>query len=199
MFIKSNCSDEKIIKIYYDGGHFDFEHLYKKYYPRILHFCYTMTFNFHDSQNIVQEAMYNTYNYIYEGNFDLRISKFRTFLYKVAKNKCIDHNKSAKVYHLFDGKESIPSQEISTVEEKVFLNSSLRFVQSQIDQLNDNQKNALILRVNDFTYSEISQILEIPPCIVKTAIHRARLKIRNAYFREKNNVSDLNRSMDYEM
>ena len=71
----------------------DYESLVTKYYAQVLAVCLGVLNNFHDAEDIAQEAMLKGYQKM---SSRIHQEHFRPWILRIAKNSCIDHLRKKK-------------------------------------------------------------------------------------------------------
>lgn len=147
----------------------------------LYHLAYRLTGNQEDAEDLTQETMWQAHRksdkYVYEKSLKawLRMMMTNRFRDKVRK-------KSLKVVAIEDQVLSPTqvSQYTPSVEEQVEQKLALEKVKNEIEQLPDIYRNVLILRhFEGYSYSEISEALQIPEGTVKTQLFRARKMLKS--------------------
>jgi RNA polymerase sigma-70 factor (ECF subfamily) len=141
--------------------------------------------NKEDAEDISQEALIKVYKNIDSFNME---SSFRTWMYRIVVNTCLDHMRKNKVTVLSIDKPIITEHNEFQVEiednsfspEELFeRKENQKLIIHALNQLDDSFKTAIILRdINDFSYEEIAEILTCNLGTVKSRISRGRQKLR---------------------
>lgn len=141
--------------------------------------------NKEDAEDISQEALIKVYKNIDSFNME---SSFRTWMYRIVVNTCLDHMRKNKVTVLSIDKPIITEHNEFQVEiednsfspEELFeRKENQKLIIHALNQLDDSFKAAIILRdINDFSYEEIADILTCNLGTVKSRISRGRQKLR---------------------
>ena len=156
-----------------------FEALFKKYQTPIFHLVCRMV-NGEDAYDLTQEVFYRALRSLAAFKGDC---KFRTWLYTIAKNTCLNHLREDKKrvameeYSLDEGAgASDPGADVARIVETRELQ---RAVDDVLAQLSPEQRLLLILRdFEQLSYEEISAITELSIINVKSKLHRARLAFK---------------------
>ena len=161
-----------------------FEKLVSLYGKKIYNYCYRMTGNKEDAEDISQDVFLKSYRSL---NGFKRNSQFSTWIYRIAHNACIDHHRKKKVETVSltrsdedNGKQDneIVSDSLS-LEEEVLMNERKNAVHSAIAKLRPEYRTVIILRdIDGLSYDEIAGVLNIPLGTVKSYISRAREELR---------------------
>jgi RNA polymerase sigma-70 factor (ECF subfamily) len=115
-------------------------------------------------------------------------AKFRTWLFTIATNLCLnelrDIKNSSKLVDLSDlHEQEYPIAAPATFSpEKAAQNAELSMaVRKAIQNLPENQRIAIVLRqYNDFSYNEISKIMDISTSAAESLIQRARQNLKKS-------------------
>ena len=161
-----------------------FEKLVSLYGKKIYNYCYRMTGNKEDAEDISQDVFVKSYRSL---NGFKRNSQFSTWIYRIAYNACIDHHRKKKVVTVSitrsdedNGKQDneIVSESLS-LEEEVLMNERKNAVHSAIAKLRPEYRTVILLRdIDGLSYDEIAGVLNIPLGTVKSYISRAREELR---------------------
>ncbi|GIP55353.1 MULTISPECIES: RNA polymerase sigma factor [Paenibacillus] len=138
--------------------------------------AYYILNNEQDAMDAAQEALIRIYTKIdsYEEK-----AQFKTWVQRIVTNICIDkfrRNKptvSIEEHELvFQGKES--------VEREVMSGYLAQDIREAIDQLPEHHRMVVVLRyLQDFSYSEIADSLNLPLNTVKSYLFRARQQLQH--------------------
>jgi RNA polymerase sigma-70 factor, ECF subfamily len=171
-------SDHALIKAIGGGDHLAFERLVQRYQHRVLNFIFSHTGDPHTAEDVAQEVFMRVYRA--SSDFEPR-GKVSTWILKIAHNLCRNEVKRRmrreRLHHTLytqgrDAGGSVSSQEAGRHEHKMDLMPALQ-------ELPDNQRAALLLRVNEgLPYSEISRLLSVSVSSVESLIFRARTRLR---------------------
>lgn len=177
--------ESRLIKKAKSGNLEAFEQLILQYEKRIYNYCYRMTNSQEDAEDLAQEIFIKVYKNLksFKGN-----SKFSTWIYRIAYNTCIDKYRKKEVATVSltlnsDEEEKeidLPSND-PLPEERIVSREEYDVVCECISELKPEYKNAVILRdIQNYTYDEIAEILNIPLGTVKSHISRGRAALRDA-------------------
>jgi len=138
--------------------------------------AYYILNNEQDALDAAQEALIRIYTKIetYEEK-----AQFKTWVQRIVTNICIDkfrRNKptvSIEEHELvFQGKES--------VEREVMSGYIAEYIREAIDQLPEHHRSVVVLRyLQDFSYNEIADCLNLPLNTVKSYLFRARQQLQH--------------------
>ncbi len=184
----------------------NFEELINQYGSKVYNLAFRVTFNREDADDIVQE----TFLQVYKGIEDFRgESNVGTWIYRIALNNSLKVKKTInkkyiesleKMAEQSRGNIPIEIQDWFEDPEKALLlkelTNEIRYGCQQVmmQELPDTQKIVFILRVIfDFSYNEISDILQVSQDVIKSRLKRARatlsrlLQQKCQWFREGGN------------
>ena len=158
-------TDKEIIQKIKSGEIDYYSFIVKKYTKQIYNFVSKKISNKDDREDIVQSSFLQLYKAIQRLDEDKPLSPY---LYQIAKNEMKMFWRSQK--------KTLPLDEKIAVEEKSdFLDFD--FLKKQLEKLNNEQKKAIQLISEGFSYKEISKFLGKPINTIRTIIRRARLKL----------------------
>ena len=182
----SNITDErKIIKKAAAGSADAFEQLLLKYQAPIYNLCLRMTGNPEDAADMTQEAFLKAWRSLSSFQFE---SSFSTWLYRLTTNTCLDYLRSLKrrpqcslTVEDDEGEEQVldVTDEAPTPEEALLSAEERSQLVHALSQLEASQRQIITLRVvNDLSYAEIAEILDVKEGTVKSRLARARDNLR---------------------
>lgn len=176
--------ESRLIEKSMDGDLEAFEELVLLFDKKIYNYCYRMTNDPTDAEDLAQEVFIKVYRNL---NTFRKDSRFSTWIYRIAHNTCIDRHrmKRLKIVPLNPGNDYPRSEDIPSPmplpEEEVISKEGYNFIKECITELKPEYRSAIILRdIQNYSYKEISEILDIPIGTVKTHINRGRNLLRNA-------------------
>lgn len=160
--------DLNLVQNILKGDDSAFELLLKKYQLEISKYVYSNIRDNETTKDIVQDIFISVYNKLY--TFDQKY-KFKTWLYTIARNKCIDYirkNKQALIdsdssVDLVESKEACPS----TIAE---FNETKSSISAFIKTLDEKNKQLLYLKYyhSDMNFNDIGRILKISEAATKS-------------------------------
>jgi len=190
-------TDEKVlIRKVLDGDQEAFAELMALHEKQVYNLCLRMTGHPEDARDLAQEAFLKAWRGLRFYKFE---SSFSTWLYRLTSNVCIDFLRQQKrrgtvslVVSDEEGEETeleVPDPE-PLPEQQVIQQENQRVVASAMDELEEEFRLALTLRVVDeLSYEEIGEILDLKPGTVKSRIARARIKLKKI-LTESGNLSN---------
>ena len=176
-------SDEELILRFQEGDEQSYVELVNRYRDRLINYIYRFVSDIDSAEDIVQDAFLKVYTH---KHYYKQIAKFSTWLYTIAGNLAkteLRKKKTRKVTNLSqigpkDKDFELPSVEPET--DKVAQNEYIeKRIQIAINKLPLHFKTVTILRdIQEFSYEEISKIVDVPLGTVKSRINRARLQLQ---------------------
>jgi len=177
--------DYRAIKLCLKGKTEAFAELVEKYGKRVYNLAYRLTSNAEKSKDIAQEAFIKVYKSL--DKYDPKY-KFSSWLLKTVSNLCIDYHRakpestaSLEVIMQTQAESSILSdmairqQGIDGLEARLEAKELGKVIREGIDLLPIDYKSVVVMRhIQNYSYREISQILNLPMGTIKARIHRAR-------------------------
>ena len=132
--------------------------------------------NEHDASDAAQEALIRIYTKI---NSYEEKAQFKTWVQRIVTNICIDKFRRAKATVSIEEHEMVFSSN-NNVEEEVLFTYVSQDIQEAIEQLPEHHRAVVVLRyLQDFSYSEIAECLDIPLNTVKSYLFRARQRLQD--------------------
>ena len=190
-------TDEKVlIRKVLDGDQEAFAELMALHEKQVYNLCLRMTGHPEDARDLAQEAFLKAWRGLRFYKFE---SSFSTWLYRLTSNVCIDFLRQQKrrgtgslVVSDEEGEETeleVPDPD-PLPEQQVIQQENQRIVAAAMDELEEEFRLALTLRVVDeLSYEEIGEILDLKPGTVKSRIARARIKLKKI-LTESGNLSN---------
>lgn len=164
-----------------------FDELVRQYQRPIYRLCFRYSRNAEDAYDLAQDAFMKAYQGL--RTFNHR-SSFKTWLYRVAINNCINHvqRQKARGEEVEVGEAEDPSAQADDLVEK---NEQLTLLRSALDQLPPRQQAALKLRVYDqLSYEEISKVLNCSVSTAKTNVFFGLANLRKVLNVETHDAED---------
>ena len=168
-----------------------FEEAAMPYIDALYNTAYRMTRNAQDAEDLVQETYLKAYKYydkFTEG------TNFKAWLFRILKNTFINSYRKRQqeppqsafdeIEDAFESQVSSQSGAIPNPEEDALENVLDEDVQRALDALPDEYRMVVILAdLEDFSYQEIAEILDIPVGTVMSRLYRARRRLESEMLR----------------
>lgn len=146
----------------------EFENLFMKYKNDIYRLAYTYVNNQADALDVVQDTAYQAFI----SKDRLRdVSKFKSWVLKIASNKAIDLIRKNKIFSLED---ISTSRAIETTDK-----SSLNMFLDDLKSLSPDEKNIIVYKIFfGYTFEMIEEELKMSVSTVKSKYYRALQKLK---------------------
>jgi RNA polymerase sigma-70 factor (ECF subfamily) len=163
-----------------------FEELVLSYEKKIYNYCLRMTNNREDAEDLTQEVFVRVYKNLnkFKGN-----SQLSTWIYRIAHNVCIDRYRKSKIAAISlsqpkgpdDERElDVPADDPSP-EQQTLRREQQKYLLEAISRLKPKYRTVIVLRdIQQHSYDEIAEILNLPLGTVKSHINRGRAALREA-------------------
>ena len=173
--------DELILRI--KQGEFNaLDELITSYYPEILRYCLWHAPNRSLAEDATQETFLKVIRY---SDRYIHKGKFKSFLYQIASNTCIDLRRKKWLTDT-----SLDELQIEFVHEEKGFEEVIEDIQLRhlVRNLPDELKEIVLLRFGqDLTIREISEIVDQPLRTVQSRLRSALKQIKKEMRKEENN------------
>ena len=175
-------TDEELISRFQNGDERAYVELVNRYKDRLLNFVFQFLGDIEQAEDVVQDTMLRLYE---KKHYYKEIAKFSTWIYTIARNLAnteLRKKKRRKTTYLSQlSKER--QFEIPAIQEDVDQSLQNEFIndriQSAINKLPEHFKVVIILRdIQELSYEDISNIVEVPLGTIKSRINRARIQLQ---------------------
>lgn len=162
-------SDIELYSEFLNGKHSAFEEIVIRYKNSLIYFIQGYVKNI----DIAEDLMQDTFVYVLanKNEYDFKYS-LKTYLYTIAKCRALNYVKRNKVH---EDISEIDIKDIETLEEIIFRKEKEDKIIEAVKSLKEKYREVLFLYIiEDFTYKDISKILNISMNQVKVLIHRGK-------------------------
>ncbi len=165
-----------------DGDFTAFDCLVREYMNTVLGLAYNYVGNFHTAEDIAQETFVQAYQSI----SSLRdSSRFKVWLLRIARNKCIDHIRRSPRLLSMDGDAEL-QKEIALkalADSPQYAGEPISFSEEDLltalNSLRHDYREIFVMKhVDNLSYKEISQLLGMSVSAVGEKLYRVRSMIR---------------------
>ena len=185
----ATVTDEQLMLACQKGREDALEELYRRYYGQVLMFIVRIVQDRDLAEDLVQETFLRIYNN--RTSWQPR-SKFTSWLYRIARNLCIDEKRRYwnRLVHMdsefmdYDSGDSTSlldrvEDRISNARETFAAKIDEQVIKKALNQLSEDQREVIILnKYQGLSYIEIADILGATPESIKQRAYRAHLKLR---------------------
>jgi len=162
--------DSQLVSQYFKGDEKSLEILIKKYLKPIYGFVYKYTGNIQEAEDLTQEVFVKMWRHLKKYN---KNKSFKTWLFSIAKNTCIDWLRKKKTIPISELKER---GENDNFFEQVSISQLL---QSATNNLLPKYQTVLSLYYNDnLNFREIAEKLNEPLDTIKSRHRRALIILK---------------------
>jgi len=165
--------------------------LYETYKDLVYNVCLNYLQNKEEAEEVFQDVFLKVHEKLHDFNYK---STYKTWIYRISINKCIDHLRAKKRKKRFAFLQSISQGEIKIpspfnhpgvlLEDK----ESLQILFEHINTLPEKQKTALLLKsVDGLSQKEIAAILDSTEKAVESLLSRARKNLKGKLNSSKEN------------
>jgi len=170
----NETDDLTLVRQCLEGNSKAFETLVNKYQKPIFNAAYRMTREYDDSSEITQMVFVKAYEKLelYNSNF-----KFFSWLYRIAVNESLNFLKQRRQNEELDA--SFISEN-ETPDQALYESEMSSNIQKALMQIDMNYRLVIILKhFQEFSYKEVSIILDIPEKTVKSRLFTARQMLKD--------------------
>ena len=180
---KYSYSDEQLMLLFQGGNENAYIELVNRYKDKLINFIFNYLGDIESSEDVVQETMIKLYQ---KKHYYKEIAKFSTWLYTIAKNLAnteLRKRKQRKTTLLSqfskdDKMYDLPSND-NEVGQEIQTEIVNKIIREAVDQLSEKFKTVITLRdIQQLSYEDISEIIDVPIGTVKSRINRARLQLQ---------------------
>ena len=180
---KYSYSDEQLMLLFQGGNENAYIELVNRYKDKLINFIFNYLGDIESSEDVVQETMIKLYQ---KKHYYKEIAKFSTWLYTIAKNLAnteLRKRKQRKTTLLSqfskdDKMYDLPSND-NEVGQEIQTEIVSKIIREAVNQLSEKFKTVITLRdIQQLSYEDISEIIDVPIGTVKSRINRARLQLQ---------------------
>ena len=180
--MSEKSDDLQILKRFKGGDSTAFEEIVLKYQDRIYNLCRHMLGNAHDAEDAAQDTFLKAYQKLKDFSPE---ASFYTWIYRIAVNTCLDYKKKPFFKSLFrksdEGEEFVEEGSSDWPSpEKMYESKQIGLaLHNSIRKLPQKLRTAIVLKeIEDLSYEEIADIIEVSIGTVKSRISRARDELK---------------------
>ena len=154
-----------------------FEALVARYQARLLAFCRHMLSSREDAEDVLQEVFAAAFNAMLADDRPINV---RPWLYRIARNRALNHLRRTQAVGV-DSMDIHLSEGGTTTADKVHKREEFRLLVSDVQELPETQRTALLLReIDALSYEQIADAMETTVPSVKSLLVRARVSLAEA-------------------
>lgn len=177
----SDLRDRELVAAVQAGDSSAYGELFERYQQKIYSFTYGILGNADDARDVTQDAFVRVFEALPKKSPDE--VEFAAYLYRAARNASYD---VAKARGRFTSPEALETVEESTMdahpERATLFAEQQDVVRRALSSLPEDYRAVLLLReVQEMSYAEIAEALDMPRNTAGVMIMRARLKFKEAF------------------
>jgi RNA polymerase sigma-70 factor (ECF subfamily) len=155
-----------------DGSEDAYQKILNLYKGRIFSYVLRMVRNYHDAEDITFDTFIKCFKAL--NSFD-KSKKFSTWLFTIAHNTTLDFfRKNKQTYEYFDEQHGVSDDLPEKMEQK----RKMEKIEKALAKMPPLERELIILfHKEEYSYKEISEILDLPITTIKTRLYRARRKL----------------------
>jgi RNA polymerase sigma-70 factor (ECF subfamily) len=149
-----------------------FESLHLQYHGMVLQICLGyMKGDTHLARDMTQDVFINVWNALAKFRYE---AAFKTWIYRITVNTCLQHIRSNKTRHTSALEETIYIQNIQNEETEKNKHQALY---RAIGELPELDRLIMMMVLDELNYDDISKITGINALNLRVRIHRTRKKL----------------------
>jgi RNA polymerase sigma-70 factor (ECF subfamily) len=162
-----------------DGDNFAFDALYRRNYDWVQRLAYQILRNQQDAEDIAQEAFLRV---IASRNHWQATARFRSWMHRIVVNLCLKWQKNFRrqeaisLESWLENLDELPLELLSTEEDSA--RETAEVLQDALSHLPERQRQAVELRLQGYSISQIARLLGCSRGAVDALLHRARKSLR---------------------
>ncbi|MFI3286270.1 MAG: RNA polymerase sigma factor [Rikenellaceae bacterium] len=169
------ADDVTLVDATLEGDHLAFEALTMRYREAIYRMMLARTGSAYDADDLIQETLIKVFINLprYDKSFT-----FGQWIYTIARNTLIDSHRRRHDDFSLDDRFSVTDLKSPTPEQSVINSQERKLIDEAIERLSETHAKLFKMRfLDEYSYEEIAEKLQMPLGSVKTNIHRARAKM----------------------
>lgn len=183
-------NEEEIINDILAGNVNRYKEIVQEYQTIVANLCFKMCGPKFDIEELTQQVFVELYYALPRFKFE---SKLSTFIYRITVNVVCKEIKHSRRFSSLpdDSYLSDKPSETSNAEQAIIKDEQYAQLHKAIGKLNTEQRTALVLYTfNDFSYSDIAEVMQCTVAKVESLLFRARKNLRKMLSPTDNKVSD---------
>ncbi len=167
-------ADQLLVARYLDGDLVAFDELMTRHERQIYRLCYRFVRNHEDAMDLTQDVFVKAFEKLPSFRGDAR---FKTWLYRVAVNHCLNHVKKHSQNFVEVTEET--GRVKAAADDRLLAQERRRIVRDLMPQLPPRQRAIFEMRMNDnLSYEEIAEILNRSVSTIKSSVFFALTKLK---------------------
>ena len=179
-------SDAELVRRFKEGDRNAYSEIVRRYQDRVYTMCLRWMKDPHIAEEVAQDVFLALFRALDRFRGDAQLS---TWIYRVVVNHCKNRRLYRQRRHSNkheplegDRDDDMPARQIASdgpgTDALTHHSEAQRLVQEGLARLDEEQRQIIVLRdVQDLSYEEIGEILDLPRGTVKSRLHRARAQL----------------------
>jgi RNA polymerase sigma-70 factor (ECF subfamily) len=181
-------SDEELVRRFGSGDRSAFSELVRRYQSRVYSLCFRWLRDPAKAEEVAQDVFIALYKSLADFRGE---SKLSTWIFRVATNHCKNRlvygsrrreDRHESIDAPVGGDEDGPVKQYAIdapgPDASINRAEASKLLQAALDALDEDQREIVLLRdVDDLSYEEIAELLQLPKGTVKSRLHRARAEL----------------------
>ena len=171
---------ETLIQRCLQGDQLAWEQIVRQYWRKVFNVAYKFVGKHDEAEDLTQDIFLKLYRSL--DTFDRR-ANFQTWLISVSRNLCIDHYRSVRkeretINRDVDASTLTPVSRDRSAYAQLELRDRVQLLRAALDMLPPTLRTAVLMRdIQELTYQEIADRLNVPEGTVKSRINRGRTEL----------------------
>jgi RNA polymerase sigma-70 factor (ECF subfamily) len=166
------ADDQRLVELSLQGDDRAFEYLFNRYSEAIKRLLLNRSVTVEDTEDILQETFIKVYVNLQRYSTDYT---FGQWIYTIARNTHIDFERRRQDDLSIDEKFTAHAASTPSPEDNLINSQQRSQIENYILCLPEQYRTLFTMRfLEDYSYEEIAEKLNLPMGTVKTQIHRAR-------------------------
>jgi RNA polymerase sigma-70 factor (ECF subfamily) len=171
---------DQIIERCLNGDQAAWETIVRLYWRKVFNIAYKFVGRHDQAEDLTQDVFLKLYKSL--DTFDRR-ANFQTWLISVSRNLCIDHYRSVRkeretINRDVDPADVTPIAAEPAADKRLEQRDRVALLRVALDKLAPTLRTAVMLRdIQELTYQEIAERLNLPEGTVKSRINRGRTEL----------------------
>ena len=166
------ADDKQLVELSLEGDDTAFEYLFNRYSDAIRRLFLHRSTSIDDTEDLLQETFIKVYINLQRYSPDYT---FGQWVYTIARNTHIDFERRRQDDLSIDERFSAPMASTPSPEENLINLQQRSQIEQYTNNLPEQYRKLFSMRfLEDYSYEEIAEKLQLPMGTVKTQIHRAR-------------------------
>ena len=171
---------DQVIQRCLDGDQAAWETIVRTHWRRVFNIAYKFVGRHDQAEDLTQDVFLKLYKSL--DTFDRR-ANFQTWLISVSRNLCIDHYRSVRkeretINRDIDPATLTPVSRDRSAYSQLELRDRVQLLRVAMESLPPTLRTAVLLRdIQELTYQEIADRLNVPEGTVKSRINRGRTEL----------------------